>query len=46
VTVFSIPVKELSQYVSHIYTPFSLLQNNFTKINLSKSIFKLQEKNP
>ena len=41
-TVFAIPKTKVNKYVSHVYTPYSLLSHKFKKINLSKEYFKSQ----
>jgi hypothetical protein len=39
-TIFAIPKTKINEYVSHVYTPYSLLSHKFRKINLSKEYFK------
>ena len=39
-TVFAIPKTKINEYISHVYTPYSLLSHKFKKINLSKEYFK------
>lgn len=41
-TVFAIPKTKINEYISHVYTPYSLLSHKFKKINLSKEYFKSQ----